>query len=193
MNKVKSMLCAATLCVSMEASAVLIDFQGLAAGTEVTNQYPEATFSSAGAQLLITNQPIYVGTGGLFICTGLGGGIDCARDFVVVFTSPVSNVSFDSVGDDVGVGGSRGKVDVFVSGVLAATLDIIGDGTIFDTDPVDLTAFSNVTGIRIHDVIDAGGLGFDNFRFDVGTAPEPGTLALLGIALAGLGFSRRKQ
>jgi len=34
---------------------------------------------------------------------------------------------------------------------------------------------------------------FDNIVVDAAQAPAPGTLALLGLGLAGMGFSRRKR
>ena len=38
-----------------------------------------------------------------------------------------------------------------------------------------------------------GGTGFDILATATAAVPEPGTLALLGLGLAGLGFSRRRR
>lgn len=47
----------------------------------------------------------------------------------------------------------------------------------------------------IHIANDNGGIEVDDLQFGVGvaTAPEPATLALLGVGFAGLGFARRRR
>ena len=65
-----------------------------------------------------------------------------------------------------------------------------GSGIVF----IGFTDFGNpITSITINGLNDI--VGIDDVRYSVAQAavPEPATLALAGLALAGLGFSRRKQ
>jgi hypothetical protein len=150
------------------ASAVVIDFDDLADGVVVTNQYPEATFSSetgyenkTTAQNLGTSLPN-------FICTApIGGGIDCTHETIVDFPGPVDNLTFMMVGDNNA--GLNSKVDVHHS-AGTTTVDLtMADGVGTTPHLVDLTAFSSVTKIRIHSITDDAGLGWDDFTFD----PKP--------------------
>jgi hypothetical protein len=77
-----------------------------------------------------------------------------------------------------------------VNGVLATTQNILGDNIFSNPNLVDLTAVGDVTSIRIYNITDPGGLGWDNFGYDtspVSTIPEPGTMLLLASGLAGIG------
>jgi hypothetical protein len=168
------------------ASAVVIDFDLLANGAVVTNQFPEATFSStAGFVNRITAQSLGSSLPN-FICTGpAAGGIDCAHETIVDFTNAVGNLTFLEVGDnDAGV---NALVDVFVNGVFTATVGAVGDGNPNLPNLVDLSAFNNITRVRIHSISDLAGLGWDDFTFTVGQqVPGPSTLLLLGSGLVGL-------
>lgn len=176
------------------ASAVVIDFDGLAGNVAVTNQFAEATFSSPTSGQEVRT----VAFGGdnsipNIICTAtVGGSLNCTDDILVQFTNPAFNLTFLSIGDDTN--GVAGLVDVFVSDVFSSTENINGDGSTATGEIVDLSAFSNVTSILIHGVTESGGIGFDDFSFNVtGAVPEPGMLALFGLGLSGLGLMRQKR
>jgi hypothetical protein len=49
-----------------------------------------------------------------------------------------------------------------------------------------------VTSIRIHDITDGGGLGWDNFTFTT-AVPEPETYAMLLLGLGLLGFMAQRK
>lgn len=174
--------------VTAQAMAVTIDFDNVAAGTVITNQYPDAIFSSnagqenrAEAQNLGSSLPN-------FLCTfTIGGGINCVNDTYVDFINPVNGLSFLSIGaDDTG---HNADVNVFVNNAFAATVQVVGDGTPLAPDLVDLTAFNNVTRIEIVGITDSNGLGWDDFRFNV--VPEPFSLVAVGGAV--LAMARRRK
>jgi len=180
------------LIVPTHALAVIIGFEGLADGTVVTNQYSGVAFSAnAGFENQVTTQP-GLGFGDNFICTaGIGQGINCTQETILTFDSLVNNLSLWQVGvNDIGI---VGQVDVFENGFLTSTVNIVGDGDAFNPDLVDLTAFSNVSSIRIHSITDTAGIGWDNFQFDAASVPEPSIIALLGLGLFGIGAATRRK
>jgi len=195
-------LSAAIVVSSMMAApalAALIDFEGLPAATVVTNQFAGVTFSSAsGSQNLVVTR-FGIGFGDNFLCTGVGGSPTCAGETILTFANGVSALTFYQVGDDQAIDGARvALVDVSVGGTFAATVDILGDTNFFNPNLVDLSAFSNVTSIRIHDITDQTGLGWDNFSFTATpvaapAVPEPETYAMLVAGLVLLSFVVRRQ
>ncbi len=176
--------------VGGQAAADTINFDDLGNGVVVTNQYAQATFSSnPGFQILTTAQNLGSSLPN-FICTGAGS-IDCAHDVFVNFTNPVNTLSFVATGaNDTGV---IGQVKVYVGGLLDSTININGAGTPFTPVLVDLSAFTDVTGITIFNVTDAAGLGYDDFTFNAGGGvPEPASWALMLLGFGAIGLTARR-
>ncbi len=175
------------------ALGIAINFDSLPDGTVVTNQYPDVLFSSTpGNANYVTTQPAARSSPPNVICSGpVGGNINCAEETIVTFSSGVHGLKFDAVNvDDTGL---IAQVDVFVGGAFNSTYDVLGNAEGLNPLLVDLSAFRNLTGVRIYNITDFGGVGWDTFLFFPRGAPEPGTLVLLGICLAGLGLSRRPK
>ncbi len=195
MRQLKLILATLILTVPSFAFADFIDFEGLANAEAVTDQFAGVEFSSnSGFENSITAQS-GIGFGDNFICTRpTEGAINCTQETILTFSSLVNGLTFWQVGDNSS--GTVALVDVFVSGVFAATVDILGFSDFNTPNLVDLSAFSDVSSIRIYDVTDPGGLGWDNFEFFAEgsvSVPEPGTLGLLGLGLLGLAARRRRK
>ncbi|HXA38478.1 MAG TPA: PEPxxWA-CTERM sorting domain-containing protein [Phenylobacterium sp.] len=179
----------------------LINFDDLAAGTIVTNQYAGVTFSSnAGEVVETTSQPLYQISQPNFICTfSTGNDIDCTQSVNLAFAAPVDNLKFVYTGENTP--GSTFNIDVYQNfGANPTSVTIVGvNQQLHDAAGVDLSVFQNITRISINQVADPFGLGYDDFSFDPGQAagggvPEPAAWALMivGFGAAGAMLRRRR-
>ncbi len=175
---------------STSAYAVLIDFESLAAGTTVTNQFPEVTFSGSSDNVVFdVGLPL-----GKFICT-----TGCKDNTILDFTNPVDNLTFWVI--QLNTAGKIAEFNIFENSVLTATIDLIGPGTGgggsgTDDEFIDLSAFSNVTRLEVvniaGDPVLENGIGLDQFSFDA-AVPIPAAVWLFASGLIGLiGIARRK-
>ena len=69
----------------------------------------------------------------------------------------MNNLNFDGMGvNDVGV---EALIDVYTNGAFNSTVQVIGNAQGYAPDHIDLSAFSNITEIRIYNIVDGGGIG----------------------------------
>jgi len=179
------------------AAPIVINFDDLAngnlTGPVVSNQYAGVLFSSTSGNVnYVSTQSAYNGTKPAFLCSGpVGGGISCVAETVLTFSSAVSDLTFQAMGvNDIG---NVAKIDIFQNGLFSSTFTVVGAASIYDPELVDLSAWANITQIRIYDITDGAGIGWDTFSYNqVSGVPDlASSILLLGIALVGLRMYRR--
>lgn len=171
------------------AHAALIDFSGLPGGNQPN------PLALAGATFTTIGGFNVVASASNSLCPSISSTspANCSRVLEVGFDTGAQDIRFEFWGNNNQVPGSDiGDVEIYSGATLLDTLDVLvgdDDGSSFDL--VSLAGYSGVTRIVISST-DAGGVLYDNFRFDAAAAvPEPATWALV-LAAAGLGARRRR-
>ena len=175
-------LALAGLGTSLSAQAVLIDFEDRADGLQGVASliYPEATFTSSTGQVYIKGAGVSKD-----FCAYDGS---CAGALTVDFTTAANSLTFTSAGEQGP--GLLSNAEVYVNGAFAANVGITYDGIFTTYDPIDLSAYSNVTRVVLTSV-DGAGVTWDDFSFTL-AVPEPQTYALMLAGLAVVGSMARR-
>jgi len=186
----RRLVCAAAvgLALASGAHAATIDFSGLGSGDSGQSNLivGDSTIAIQGGTAFGYSPGdfgAFTDSGGL--CALRSGEFSCRSDWTMTFAYEVTNLQFESAFFD---GGDSVLVEAFNGATSLGTVLVEADGTFGFGGAV-------VTSLSFDDSSAVSGFGFGDFRFDraaVG-APEPGSLALLGLGLAGLAFRQRRR
>lgn len=174
------------------ANAAVIDFEGVAPKYSLVNVSPSTPYTESGFTLTPFNDQSAV-FDELALFSMIGNSSDWfgfAESNTVTLTSNLSG-TFDLLSLLIGpsfIGNN--PIDALITGTL------LGGGTVTSSLKGLTTATStnlgwtNLTSVYFNSTDDAG---IDNINVTVSSVPEPSTIALLGLGLVGIGFSRRKK
>ncbi len=172
-------LAAGLLAVSMGANAATIDFSGVQGSNTSPLVLPEATITST--------VNILVGPGAASQADGFcfqpGS---CDGDGEILFSTVVSNLSFDIDGWDPG---DFVEINAYNGPNLVGTLNATANGNL------DFSGFGAITRLVFNDSSTGAGVGYSTFLFDAGAVPPPTpgsaapipTMSAYGLAVTMLG------
>lgn len=204
MNKAKTKYLAmlGLLLFSMTANATLIDFEVDSSGscynfTCSNVQGYDFTFT-AGGWAVSDDGNSFFNRNGKALSEGLAGahGTGNGAPPIEILMTLTGGGTFDLASLDAATGSAlfAGNTSIDLVGTL------FGGGTVTQTltasniwTNYSLSGFTNLTQLVFRNVDADAGISIDNLNSDAAAVPEPATLALLGLGLAGIGFARRKK
>lgn len=186
MNKFLSKLIVALLAsTALYAQATVINFTTMAAGTQVTNQFSNVTFSLAGG-LDSAGAPT-IGNGGL-TNTRYNGAYPTAQFLIADFDQLVTGLSFTFNNE-----GNNGGNAYYIYG---ASHNLLASGLMSGSGDItyNLAALTGIKEVK-WDNGKPGGNWWQKLDAISYTAvvPEPASFALFGLGLAGVAASRRRK
>ena len=187
MKPASATTCLAALLVSSSfASAAVVTFESGVGNCATMSSGDVFTNQCAGDGVIgSANDYYYVDTRDTFDSRGIS---NTANPGQLFFTNPVTNLSMDYALID----GFSAVFEIFdASHILLGTYldDAIGGDK---NASFDWGAISGIAELDFS-AVSPGAIGMSTLRFDSAPIPEPASLALAGLGLAGLGFSRRKK